>query len=268
MLRPIGLILAVLLAAAIAQAAEPSPPPSRPAAPAAPAPAPAVDQAAPAPRAVVAAPASAKQQEPPPPRTITVTGRAIGYIPKDTVIWTITIENSGKDVGVAKAASDQQVKTITDACKAKGVQPADIDAGLIRLVDTRSTASVAADPQKPIQATRNVTVRQRDVLKFNELLDILSRDKSNRIRYVFLSSSRDDVMRDSVIRATQAAREKASAMANVAGAKLGRPLTIDEYPPPKLNISDASVPVDSDTPAFGVDAEKVITTVYVTFELE
>jgi uncharacterized protein YggE len=268
MLRPIGLILAVLLAAAIAQAAEPSPPPPRPATAAAPAPAPPAEQAAPAPRPAAAAPAGPKQQEPPPPRTITVTGRAIGYIPRDTVIWTITIEKSGKDVGVVKAASDQQVQTITDACKAKGVQPADIDAGLIRLIDTRSTGSAAADPQKPIQATRNVAVRQRDVLRFNELLDVLSRDKSNGIRYVFVCSSRDDVMRDTIIRATQAARDKATAMANVAGAQLGRPLTIDEYAPPKLNIPDATVPVDRDTPAFGVEAEKIITTVYVTFELE
>jgi uncharacterized protein YggE len=205
----------------------------------------------------------------PPPRTVTVTGRAVGYLPMDTVIWTISLETTGKDVTDVKKASDQQVKTVTDACKAKGVQPADIDPGLIRIVDTRLPETGAAgDAQKPILAARSVTVLQRDVTRFNDLLEVLGRDKNNRIRYVFACSTRDDVMRDTVARATQAARDKASAMATVAGAQLGRPLTIDEYPPPKLNIPDASVPVDRDTPAFGAAAEKVIMTVYVTFELQ
>jgi uncharacterized protein YggE len=262
--RHLVLILAVVLVATLAKAAEQAPPPAP-----ATTPAPANPQAAPLPHSP-AAPARAEPQPQPPPRTITVTGRAIGYVPKDTVIWTIGLEATGKDVSDTKKAGDLQVKAVTDTCTARGILPADIDPGLIRLVDTRlqNEKSDAADSKRPMLATRSVTVRQRDVLKFNDLLEALSHDKSNRIRYVFVCSKRDEVMRETITLATQAAREKAAAMATVAGAQLGRPLTIDEYSPPKLNIPDASVPVDRDTPAFGVDTEKIIMTVYATFELQ
>lgn len=264
--RHLGLIVVVMLGVAFAQAAEPSssPPPAPPAVRPA---APASDQAQ-AFQRILGALAPATQQAPQPPRTITVTGRAVGYIPKDTVIWTISLECTGKDVPTVKQAADQRLKAVTDICQAKGIQADDIDPGLIRLVDTRITDSATADPQKPIMATRNVTVRQRDASKFNELLDALSRDKTNRVKFVFVCSKRDEVMRETVTQASQAAREKAAAMATVAGAKVGRPLTIDEYPPAKMNVPDASIPVDRDTPAFGVDCEKIIMTVYVTFELE
>lgn len=262
--RHLAWVLAAWLAPTFAVAAEPAAPP-RPLAPAA-------APAAPEPQPALTLPRIAgilAGERTPPPRTVTVTGRAVGYLPMDTIIWTISLETTGKDVTDVKKASDQQVKTVTDACKAKGVQPADIDPGLIRIVDTRLPETGAAgDPQKPILAARSVTVLQRDVTRFNDLLEVLGRDKNNRIRYVFACSTRDDVMRDTVTRATQAARDKATAMATVAGAQLGRPLTIDEYAPPKLNIPDASVPVDRDTPAFGADAQKVIMTVYVTFELQ
>jgi uncharacterized protein YggE len=261
--RHLGLIVVVMLGAAFAQAAEPpssTPPTVRPAAPA--------PEQAQALQRFLGALAPAAQQAPQPPRTITVTGRAVGYIPKDTVIWTISLESTGKDVPAVKQAADLRLKAVTDICQAKGIQADDIDPGLIHLVDTRITDSAAADPQKPILATRNVTVRQRDAAKFNDLLDVLSRDKTNRVKFVFVCSKRDEVMRETVTQASQAAREKAAAMATVAGAKVGRPLTIDEYPPAKMNVPEASVPVDHDTPAFGVDCEKVIMTVYVTFELE
>ena len=258
--------LIVALVATVAQAAEPpttppSPPPTvRPTAPAS-------DQAQ-ALQRFLGALAPSAQQAPQPPRTITVTGRAVGYIPKDTVLWTISLESAGKDVATVKQAGDQRLKAVTDACLAKGVQADDIDPGLIRLVDTRIVDSANADPQKPILATRTVTVRQRDATKFNDLLESLSRDKSNRIKFLFVSSKRDEVMRETVTQASQTARDKAAAMATVAGAKLGRPLTIDEYPPTKMTAPDASVPIDKDAPVFGADCEKVIVTVYITFELE
>jgi len=264
--RHFGLILVVVLGAAFVQAAEPpsSPPPAptavRPAAPAS-------DQSQ-AIQRFLGALAPSAPQAPQPPRTITVTGRAVGYIPKDTVIWTISLECSGKDVPTVKQAGDQRLKAVTDLCQARGILPDDIDPGLIRLVDTRITDSANADPQKPILATRNVTVRQRDAAKFNDLLDALSRDKTNRVKFLFVCSKRDEVMRETVTQASQAARDKAAAMATVAGAKVGRPLTIDEYPPPKMNAPDASIPIDRDTPVFGADCEKVIMTVFVTFELE
>ena len=209
------------------------------------------------------------QPPPVPPCTITVTGRAVGYIPADTVIWAITLESMGKDVSDVKQASDRLVKTLADACMRLGIQPADIDTGLIRMEDARIVGRTAPeDLKKPFTATRTVTIRQTDLGGFNDVLEMLSTQAIKRMRYVFVSSQRETVVRETIVEAARVATDKAAAMAAVAGAALGKPLLINEYAPPHLKIPEDAVPVDKDSPAFGADAEKIIATVYVTFELE
>lgn len=244
------LIVMLLLTGALAQAAQEAPAP--------------IPREAPQPLL-----RPAPQRSPIPPRTITVTGKAVGYIPADTVIWTITLESTGKDVSDVKQVSDRLVKTLADACKRLGIQPADIDTGLIRMEDARIVGlATPEDIKKPFTATRTVTVRQTDVGRFNEVLEMLSRQKIKRMRYVFVGSKRETVVRDTIVEATRVARDKAGAMATVAGSTLGKPLVINEYAPTHLNIPEDAVPLDKDSGALGADAERIIATVYVTFELD
>jgi uncharacterized protein YggE len=113
-----------------------------------------------------------------------------------------------------------------------------------------------------------VTARQRDSAGFTKTLEALTLDRHLRFRYGITSAKRPEVEKDVLLRAVQAAKDKAQAMAGVAGARLGHVLTINEYPPPGWNIPPEHVPVDAPSSVFGAEAETVAITVYVTFELE
>jgi uncharacterized protein YggE len=211
----------------------------------------------------------ATEEKQPPPRTVSVSGSAVGYVPADTILWNVTLQTAGKDVVEAKAASDEQVKGLTDACAKRGVQVSDIVVGIVRIQDARVDEKVETrDPARPFNVTRIVTVRQRDPRLFSEMLEMLSRGKGIRTRYNVVSSKTDQVTKETIVKATEAAKDKATAMATVLGARLGSVLTINEYPPAGWNTPDDSVPIDQSSAAFGADAERVRITVFVTFELQ
>jgi uncharacterized protein YggE len=193
-------------------------------------------------------------------RTVSVTGTAVGYVPIDTVLWTITLEVRDKDFIKAKDLSEQQVRDLVLLLKQTGVQAADINTGLPRIKDDAESRLTTA--------TRDVTARQRDSAGFTKTLEALTLDRRLKFRYGITSSRRPEVEKDTLLKAVQAAKDKAQAMAVVAGARLGHVLTINEYPPPGWKVSTGTVPVDAPTSAFGAEAETVAITVYVTFELE
>jgi uncharacterized protein len=212
---------------------------------------------------------AAQEDKQPPQRMIAVSGSAIGYIPADTVLWDLTLQVSGKDLIETKAASDEQVKLLTEACTKKGILVADIVVGIVKITDARlDDQGVTRDPSKPLTITRIATIRQRDTRLFSEMLEMLSRSKGVKVRYSVVGSKTDQVTKETVVKATQAAKDKATAMVTVLGARLGNVLTVNEYPPPGWNTKEESVPVDQSSSAFGVDAEKVRITVYVTFAIE
>lgn len=212
---------------------------------------------------------AATEAQQPLSRTIAVSGTAVGYIPIDTVLWNVTLQAAGKDVVEAKASSDEQVKGLADACALKGVQAADIVIGIVRIQDARTDPKAEAhDPEKLFAVTRVVTIRQRDPRLFSEMLEMLSRGKGMRVKYDVVSSKTDQIVKETMVKATEAAKDKATAMVAALGARLGNVLTIDEYPPAGWNTPDESVPIDQGATAFGADAEKVRITMFVTFEIQ
>jgi uncharacterized protein YggE len=217
--------------------------------------------------AVAASTAAEGQQSP--LRTISVSGSAVGYIPADTILWNVTLLTSGKDVVEAKAASDEQVKGLTDACAKRGIQGTDMVVGIVRIQDARIEEKTEThDPAKPFTVTRVVTIRQRDPRLFPEILEMLSRGKGIRVRYNVVSSKADQITKETMVKATEAAKDKAAAMAAVVGARLGNVLAINEYPPAGWSTPDENVPIDQSSAAFGADAEKLRIIVYVTFEIQ
>jgi uncharacterized protein YggE len=212
---------------------------------------------------------AAPEGQTPPPRTISVSGSAVGYVPQDTILWDITLQTAGKEVVDAKASSDDQVKELTSACLKKEIQGADIAVGIVKIRDARlGEGTGASDPAKPLNVTRVITVRQRDTRLFSEMLEMLSRGKGTKVHYRVVSSRAAQVTRDTTVKATAAAKDKAAAMAAVLGAQIGNVLTINEYPPVGWNTPDENVPIDQSSASFGADAEEIRITVYVTFQIQ
>jgi len=165
-------------------------------------------------------------------------------------------------------ANEQQVKVLLDACSKKGIQGNDVSLGMIKVKDAQVPGQEAADASsKRFLVSRTITLRQRDVGLFQDMLDLLGKG-SGPVKYTTYCSKSDKITRDTLIRATQAAKEKATAMATALGATLGPVLSVNEYPPKGENVPENNVVTDESSGAFGAEAEKVRITVFATFELQ
>jgi uncharacterized protein YggE len=203
-------------------------------------------------------------------RTISVSGSAISYIPADTILWTVTLQTSANDVAEAKVLSDTQVKELVEVCAKKSIPAQDISAGLFKIQDTRleENAALRNDSGKLFAVTRIATIRQKDPTIFPDMLSLLSKAKGIKVRYNIVSSKTDQITKETMVKATEAAKNKATAMVTSLGAQLGKVISINEYPPIGWNIPESNVPVDQSSAVFAAEAEKVRITVYVTFEIE
>lgn len=203
-------------------------------------------------------------------RTISVSGSAISYIPADTILWTVTLQTGANDVTEAKVLSDTQVKELVDVCAKKNIPAQDISAGLFKIQDTRleENAALRNDAGKLFTVTRIATIRQKDPTIFPDMLSMLSKAKGVKVRYNIVSSKTDQITKETMVKATEAAKNKATAMVTSLGAQLGKVISINEYPPIGWNIPESNVPVDQSSTVFAAEAEKVRITVYVTFEIE
>lgn len=202
-------------------------------------------------------------------RTISVSGTAMGYAPPDIVQWSLDLESNGKGLLETKAASDQQVMRILEVCKAYAITNEDIDIGVLRVGDVKpGDPAKAADPQLYFKATRTMTVRQRNLHHFGDLLRAFAPAKGMGFRYCFVSSKIDQLTRETLVKATRVAKEKAQAMAAVADARLGQVVRIDEHLPEGKQVPAEQVPVDITSAAFGADSIALTATVFAVFELQ
>ena len=217
--------------------------------------------------ALLAAP-EAPQAEKKASRTISVSGCAIGYIQPDAVLWTVSPQATGKTLAEAREACEQQVKALLDGCSKKGVQGNDVSLGMVNVQDALSgRAESPQDRPERFAVSRTLTLRQRELHLFQEMLSYLGRG-TGKVSYKLYCARVDKITRDTLLRATQAAKDKAGAMANVLGATLGPVLSVSEYAPTNTTIKQENVIVDDNSPVYGADAEKINITVFATFELQ
>lgn len=204
----------------------------------------------------------------PKPRTISVSGCATGYIQPDAILWTVVSIATGKNMLGAKEVSEQQVKVLLDGCAKKGIQGADVSLGMIKIQDALSgNVESAQDHPNRFTVSRTITLRQRELQIFHEMLSQLSKG-NGKVSYKFYCSRVDKITRETLLRATLAAKEKASAMATVLGATLGPVLNISEYAPTNTVIKPETVIIDDSSPVYTDEAEKINISVFATFELQ
>ena len=129
---------------------------------------------------------------------------------------------------------------------------------------------------KHYRVSRSVTIRQRDLKRFDEYLDKLVASSEMEVSFSFESSQIHTLRADARLKAMAEAKKKAAAMANVVGAKLGKVLVINEHSPGRSYLSPASnavfsrssPPVDAASERFVPGAISLQVSVYVTFELQ
>jgi len=157
-------------------------------------------------------------------RLVTVTGEAEVKVVPNEVILTLGLETSDRDLAKAKSLNNERVKGVMAIAKEFKIDPKLVQVDYISI-----------DPnydynKKSFTVRRSMAVTVKDIAKFEAILTRMV--QNNRANYVHgiqfqtteLRKHRDQA-RDMAVKA---AREKATALAESLGAKIGKPYSIRE----------------------------------------
>ncbi len=210
-----------------------------------------------------------------PLRTISVSGTVESKIAPDLIVWRISLADTDLDMRKAKAKNDAKIESVLALREKLGVDSQDIETGSVSIRreyerDQRGDRGAF----KHFIVNRSVTIRQRDLKRFDEFLDALVASAEMDVHFNFESSRIHDVRAETRLNALKEAKKKAEAMAVAVGAKLGEVITITEdQSSMAMGITNSNAmlsapPIDLATDRFVPGAMTVQITVYATFELE
>jgi uncharacterized protein YggE len=211
-----------------------------------------------------------------PLRTISVSGTVEWKIAPDQIVWTISLTDSDKELSKAKNKSDDKVKSVLALQKKLSLDDGDLQTGrlFIRREFERDRHGHPLE-FKHFVINRKITIRQRDLTRFDEFFDTLISSANMEVDFKFEASQIEDVRADMRLKAMQVAKDKAEAMAAAVGATLGQVLTINEHSPRSRGPNPFNVSVVHSEPSADLATEMFVpgaiserVTVYVTFELE
>jgi uncharacterized protein YggE len=212
-----------------------------------------------------------------PLRSISVTGTVETKTAPDQIVWRINLSDRDPDMRKAAASNDERIKSVVALRQKLGIDEGDFETGRLS-VQRDYERDQYGRPQafKGFIVSRSVTLRQRDLKRFDEFLDSLMSSTEMEVNFSFESSRIHEVRAETRLKALRAAQAKATAMAEVVGAKVARVLTVNEHPAGDRSQSVMSNSFSVETPVspdFATDrfvpgAIDVRVTVYATFELE
>jgi uncharacterized protein YggE len=163
-----------------------------------------------------------------PQRGITVSGEAEVKVAPDEVVLTLGVETRHKLLAEVRRMNEQRMKAVLAAIGAAGVAGKDIRTDYLNLQPEYENSGSRRTFVEYIQRT-TVVVTLRDVSKFETLLTSVLQAGVEYIHGVDFRTSELRKYRDEArVLAMKAAKEKAVALADVLGQKVGKPRTIQE----------------------------------------
>jgi len=223
--------------------------------------------------------AAAFAEDKPEPRLVTVAGEAEINVAPDEVVFDVTVSTFNRELRLAKSQTDERLKNLIALAKRYGVADADLQTDYIKL-DPRYRGDNDARTLLGYSVRKDLVFTMRDVTRAEGLLSELLDSGVTRINTVSFRSSQMRKYRDQARdMAMRAAREKAMALANSVGQKIGKAYSIEEEMPSR---SYASQNVMSNNVGFAADSDsssasegtlalgliKISARVTVKFELE
>ena len=162
-----------------------------------------------------------------PNRSISVNGTAEIRIPPNEVILTVGVETDSPDIAKARAENDVRVKRIVDAARAHDVPVEHVKTDFLdiqpRYNDTARREFLG------YFARRSLVITMRDVSKFESLLSAVLTAGANYVHGIDFRTTDLRKHRDAArTMAITAAREKANALAQALGTRVGAPMSIQE----------------------------------------
>jgi uncharacterized protein len=210
-------------------------------------------------------------------RSVAVSGTVETKVAPDQIVWQISLTATDTNLTKAKTRSDEQAKAVVALQEKLGIEQGDLQTGLISVSrEYEHDQRGQRGNFKCFVVSRSVTIRERDLKRFDEFLDTLLASTDMEVYMSYESSRMQEVRTDTRLKALRVAKEKAAAMADALGAKLVRVLTINEHssaepwrsPLSNANFVQSTPNADLATQTFVPGSISVPVTVYVTFELE
>lgn len=163
------------------------------------------------------------------PRRVSVTGTSVTRVQPDTVVWNVTVRRTNRDLAKAQEECNETVTNVLALRSQLKIQPEDAQTGYLsiqKVFDRDQFGNVTSF--RHFEVVRTVTLRQSDTKLFDEILARLVATADVEVSYQLESSEYHKQRAATRLEAVKAARDKASAMTELLGAKLGRVLRIAE----------------------------------------
>jgi hypothetical protein len=163
------------------------------------------------------------------PRHVSVTGTSIARAQPDTVVWHVTVRRTNRDLVKAQADCDaavKQVLALREELKLKSEDAQTDYLSIQKIFDRDQSGNVTSF--RHFEVTRTVTLRQRDTSRFDQILTRLVANSDVEVSHHLESSDYHKLRAQTRLEAVKAARDKATAMTELLGAKVGRVLRIAE----------------------------------------
>lgn len=163
-----------------------------------------------------------------PPRMITVTGTMVTQVAPDLIRWSVTLSETDVELGAAKARSDTGMKKLLGVVHELGVVPEDLQTGYLNVEREFDTKLSGSRVFKDWLVRRTITFKQRDLARFDEYFTRLIETADVEVSYGFENSKYHELRAETRLKAVNMAKQKAQAMCDALGVKLGTPVTIQE----------------------------------------
>ena len=213
-----------------------------------------------------------------PRRTLAVTGTAEVSVQPDICYISFGVETfHKKSAREAYRSNAELMNAVNVAVKATGIAPKDIQ-----------TSSFSVTPQYRYEDAshrrlfdgyrvyQSLDVNVRDLDKASGVLDAGIDAGATQVNNVtFAVENPKKYTADARVEAVKAAQAKAQTMADLAGVKLGKPISISENEPggwgqyyAQANVAMDRAAASEDTPSLQPGQFKLTRTVYITYEIE
>ncbi len=204
-------------------------------------------------------------------RTLTLNATATIAAQPDIAIVTVGVKTQNDSAAKALSANNTQMHRIYQTLAQYGVEKKDIRTVNLNLYRREERDNKGKVAKRYYVATNTVQVTVRDLSKVGEVLDAVVQDGANSIQGIrFDLSNRDELLKQAQLAAVEQARERAKAIAEAAGAKLGdvRSISFQTVAPvPRVMLSAASAKSADSVPVSGGEMT-ISATVNMVFDLK
>lgn len=219
-------------------------------------------------------------------RTITVSGTAVTQVMPDLVVWSISISDFDKNIKIAKEKNDDKFKRILALQESLNINKTDWEISYLRIHKEyeRDERGYVTEKFKHFVIARSLIIRQHDLKRFDEFLDKFVSSAEMEVSFSLHSSQIYEIRKETRLKALRIAKEKAIAMLEIVGAKIGKVLTINELQPSpsqnyqqiwqndnsvtSISLENRSIAIDTAIATFAPEAIDVRVTVSVIFEIQ